>query len=85
MTVKQYRRPRLSALDHADGSLWFNVQGIMQNTFYQFSKNGDLLSSETYEGLSGFNILGGEFAVPAPSAFAAMVTAGLAAGRRRRR
>jgi len=49
------------ALDHADGTLWLNLQGGNQHTFHQFSKAGVFLSSETYVTLSGHNILGGEF------------------------
>lgn len=79
------------ALDSADDTLWMGSQATL-GVFYQFSKAGVLLSTETYAPLFGQNTLGGEFQVrngviPEPSAIAlagmGLVGVGLAARRRR--
>ena len=48
------------ALDPADNTLWFGSQST-QGTFYQYSKAGVQLSTETYATLVSQNTLGGEF------------------------
>ena len=48
------------ALDPADNTLWFGSQNT-QGTFYQYSKAGVQLSTETYPSLVSQNTLGGEF------------------------
>ncbi len=70
--------PSALALDPGDGTLWMNeveVHGAAP-TFYQYSKSGTLLSSQTYAALAGTgNIFGAEFSVsgqaatPEPSGF----------------
>lgn len=55
------------ALDPADGTLWMGSQGT-QGTFYQYSKAGVLLDTETYAALESQNALGGEFNVDATAA-----------------
>jgi len=59
------------ALDFADGTLWMGTQNV-PGLFYQYSKSGTLLSTESYSTLSGQNTLGGEFnfvatSVPEPA------------------
>jgi hypothetical protein len=48
-------------LDHASGTLWMGTQ-TTYGTYYEYSKSGTQLSSETYPALSGINTAGGEFA-----------------------
>jgi hypothetical protein len=61
------------ALDHADGTLWFGTKRDLEEgtrTLYQYSKTGDLLSTDTYALLADQNYLGGEFEfIPEPSSF----------------
>jgi PEP-CTERM motif len=60
------------ALDPADGTLWMGSQETL-GTFYQYSKTGTLLSTETYANMVNENTLGGEFAartVPEPTTLA---------------
>jgi hypothetical protein len=64
------------ALDPADGTLWFGTQRDSggTRTFYQYSRAGAPISTETYGSMANDNYLGGEFAfravapVPAPAA-----------------
>jgi hypothetical protein len=78
------------ALDPADGTLWMGSQATM-GTFYQFSKAGVLLDTETYAAMSQQNTLGGEFnvdvaAIPEPTSIGLLATGlvGLLARRYRR-
>ena len=52
------------ALDPKDGTLWLFDRNTHTTTptFEQYSRDGVLLDSQTYSGLIGDNILGGEFA-----------------------
>ena len=53
------------ALDPADNTLWlFDRDG--SKTFYQYSKSGQLLSTQYYSSIASYNILGGEFQVNVP-------------------
>ncbi len=69
------------ALDPATGTLWSanrNVWGL----FEEYSKSGQLLSTQYYPALSGMNVLGGEFQVPEPSTtFLLELAASLMVGR----
>jgi hypothetical protein len=66
--------PTFLAMDHADGTLW--TASRYGNALYQYSRNGELLSSQIYldsdnDEIFGGMFFGGEFAftpVPAPSA-----------------
>ena len=63
------------ALDPATETLWSanrNVWGL----FEEYSKTGQLLSTQYYPELSGMNVLGGEIPVPEP-ATAGLLTLGL--------
>lgn len=78
-------------MDYADNTLWMGTQGN-KGTFYQYSRAGALLSTESYVDLEDQNTLGGEFAfqastVPEPGSLvlACLGVAGLACGARRRR
>ncbi len=72
------------ALDPADRTLWF-THGF-DGTFYQYSRDGQFLSSVKYPELAGTNHLGGEFAVTEPSAFVlgCLAVLGVAVSRARR-
>ena len=63
------------ALDPATETLWSanrNVWGL----FEEYSKTGQLLSTQYYPELSGMNVLGGEIPIPVP-ATACLLTLGL--------
>jgi hypothetical protein len=48
------------ALDPADGTLWMGTSSSL-GTFQQYSRSGQLLSSQFYPSLAASGILGGEF------------------------
>jgi len=54
------------ALDPADNTLWIGSQST-EGTFYQYSKGGVFLQSDTYAALANQNTLGGEFNTAAPA------------------
>jgi len=82
------------ALDPADRTLWFGTQGDLSEatrTFYQFSRDGSLMDTAQYSGLTNYDCMGGEFAVtaraiPEPTTLGlmGMGLVGLALRRRRR-
>ena len=81
------------ALDYSDGTLWFGSQPNY-GTFYQYSRAGVQLQTQSYADMSSANMLGGEFdlvgvaAVPEPGTLV-LLAGGLAlvggASARRRR
>ena len=81
--------------DPADQTLWFFDRGTLgsTNTFYQYSRSGAQLSSQSHPELGRQNFLGGEFngttVTPEPTTLALMtaglVAVGAFASRRRKR
>ena len=64
------------ALDPADNTLWMGSQNT-KGTFYQYSKGGVFLQSDTYAALANQNTLGGEFNIAAPAVPEASTTVSL--------
>ena len=64
------------ALDPADNTLWMGSQST-EGTFYQYSKGGVFLQSDTYAALANQNTLGGEFNIAAPAVPEASTTVSL--------
>jgi hypothetical protein len=52
------------AFDYSDDTLWFGSQNT-QGTFYQYSRTGTSLGSQSYASLTTQNTLGGEFPLSA--------------------
>ena len=64
------------SLDPADNTLWMGSQNT-KGTFYQYSKGGVFLQSDTYAALANQNTLGGEFNIAAPAVPEASTTVSL--------
>ena len=64
------------SLDPADNTLWMGSQNT-KGTFYQYSKGGVFLQSDTYAALANQNTLGGEFNTAAPAVPEASTTLSL--------